>query len=251
MKKLVREYWKLILIFSIPYLFIIVASVVKVNYDVVAPASITRVSETIDVDNNSRYESNINVVSVYSYSKVSLLNYLMAKINKNVTVSKTYEYEVTDYNLVYTSGVIQKRVSIYNAIISAYKKAGYDDIIDENSYKGYVIHTLSTYAPSQLKLGDIIVKFNGIDLKGLTGENEFEKVASDILYERKTYPITVERTELIDGKYVTNLYDFQIASNYFYNRGEEKYIAFGIYTYEYIILNIHGTLAIQLDHLVV
>ena len=66
MKKLVREYWKLILIFSIPYLFIIVASVVKVNYDVVAPASITRVSETIDVDNNSRSESNIKVVSVYS-----------------------------------------------------------------------------------------------------------------------------------------------------------------------------------------
>ena len=75
--------------------------------------------------NNSKYESNVNVVSVYSYSNVSLLNYLLAKINNNVTVTKTSKYEVTDYNLVYTSGVIQKRISIYNAIISAYKKAGY------------------------------------------------------------------------------------------------------------------------------
>ena len=86
MKKLVREYWKLILILSIPYIFIITAAIVKVNYDVVAPASITRVSETIDVDNNLKYDSNINVVSVYSYSKVSLLNYLLEKINSNLTV---------------------------------------------------------------------------------------------------------------------------------------------------------------------
>ena len=240
MKKLVREYWKLILILSIPYLFIITASVVKVNYDIVAPASITRVSETIDVDNNSKYESNVNVVSVYSYSNVSLLNYLLAKINNNVTVTKTSKYEVTDYNLVYTSGVIQKRISIYNAIISAYKKAGYDNIIDENSYKGNIIHTLSTYAPSQLQLGDIIVKFNGIDLKGQTGENEFEKIASNIPFERKSYPITVERTEQIDGKYVTNLYDYEITSDYFYNREDGKYLALGIYTYEYVVPKENG-----------
>jgi PDZ domain-containing secreted protein len=79
MKKLVREYWKLILILLIPYLFILVASVVKVNYDIVAPATITNVSKTIDIEDNKIVESNVNVVSVYSYSKVSLLNYLIAK----------------------------------------------------------------------------------------------------------------------------------------------------------------------------
>lgn len=240
MKKLVREYWKLILILSIPYLFIIVSSVVKVNYDIVAPASITNVCETIDIDNNLKYESNINVVSVYSYSKVSFLNYLIAKINKNATVSKIYEYEVTDYNLVYTSGVIQKKVSIYNSIISGYKRAGYDDIIDENSYKGYIVHTLATFAPNELKIGDIIISFNGIKLKGLTGENEFEKVLDNMLFEDKTYPITVERTELIDGKYVTNNYDYEITTKYFYNKENKKYVAFGIYTYEYIVPNING-----------
>ena len=110
MKKLVREYWKLILILLIPYLFIIVSSVVKVNYDIVAPASITNVSKTIDIDDNIIVESNINVVSVYSYSKVSFLNYLISKINKNATTSETYKYEVTDYDLIYTSGVIQKKL---------------------------------------------------------------------------------------------------------------------------------------------
>ena len=162
MKKIVREYWKLILIFSIPYLLIILASVVKINYDVVAPASITNISETIDIDNVSKYETDINVVSVYSYSNVSLLSYIIAKINKNATITKSNLYEVTDYNLMYTSGVIQKKSSIYNSIISGYKEAGYDDIIDENSYKGYIIHTLSTYAPVELKIGDII-KENIVD----------------------------------------------------------------------------------------
>ena len=240
MKKLVREYWKLILILSIPYLFIIVSSVVKVNYDIVAPASITNVSETINIDNNLKYDSNINVVSVYSYTKVSLLNYLIAKINKNATISETYEYEVTDHNQVYTSGVIQKKVSIYNSIISGYKKAGYDNIIDDNSYKGYIIHTLATFAPKELKIGDVITKFNGIELKGLTGVNEFEKILNQTLYENKTYPITIERNEMINGEYVTNKYDYEIATNYYYNKEDGKYIAFGIYTYEYIIPKENG-----------
>ena len=33
-------------------------------------------------------------------------------------------------------------------------------------------------------------------------ENEFEKISSNIPFERKSYPITVERTVQIDGKYV-------------------------------------------------
>ena len=58
MKKLVREYWKLILVLLIPYLFVIVASFVRVNYDVVTPASITNVCESIDINNNLSYDSN-------------------------------------------------------------------------------------------------------------------------------------------------------------------------------------------------
>ena len=191
-------------------------------------------------DYNLSYDSNINVVSVYSYSNVTLLNYLIGKINKNATISKTNEYEVTDYNLVYTSGVIQKKVSIYNSIISGYKEAGYDNIIDENSFKGYIIHTLTTFAPNELKIGDVITKFNGIDLAGLTGENEFEKILEKTYYENKTYPITVIRNENINGEYVTKKYDFEIKTNYFFNKEDGRYVAFGIYTYEYIIPNSNG-----------
>ena len=68
--------------------------------------------------------------------------------------------------------------SIYNALISGYKAAGYDDIIDENSYKGYIIHTLSTYAPKELKIGDIITEFNGVKFTGLTGTNEFQDLVN-------------------------------------------------------------------------
>lgn len=233
MKKLVREYWKLLLIIAIPYLFIIVSSIVKVNYDVVAPASITNVSETIEIENGNT--ANINVVSVYSYSKVSFLSYLIGKINKNATVSETYKYEVTDYNLVYSSGVIQKKVSIYNALISGYKEAGYDDIIDENSYKGYIIHTLSTYAPKELKIGDIITEFNGVKFTGLTGTNEFQDLVNKTIYETKKYPITIVRTDLINGQYMINEYNFEISTNYYYQKEDLKYVSFGISTYEYVV----------------
>ena len=112
--------------------------------------------------------------------------------------------------------------------------------MDENSFKGYIIHTLSTYAPKELKLGDIITKFNGIDLKGLTGINEFEKIVNQTIFEKKFFPITVERVETINGKTVTNRYDYEITTDYFYNKEDIKYAAFGIYTYEYIIPKMNG-----------
>ena len=118
MKKFIKEYKKLLIIIAIPYLFIVLSSIIKVNYDITTPAVISKVSSEINIGNSDI--CNVNTVSVYSYSKVSLLNYLIGLINKNAQIEKTYEYQVTDTNQMYSSGVIQKRVSIYNAIISGY-----------------------------------------------------------------------------------------------------------------------------------
>ncbi len=192
MKKLLKEYWILIVILAIPYLFIVVSSMVKVKYDLTAPASITEVGENIEISNSKR--TNVHSVSVYSYSKVSFLSYLFGKMNPYATIDETYEYQITNNQIEYHSGLIQKEVSIYNAIIAGYQKAGITEIVDENSFKGYIIHTLYTFSPKELKVGDIIKSFNGVQFTTCTTDNEFSKVCGELVYEKgKSYPITIER----------------------------------------------------------
>lgn len=233
MKKLVREYWGIVLLVVFVNLLVISSLFIKVKHDVTTPASITNVSTTIDIED--AHKADINTVSVFSYQNVNLLSYLIGKINKNATVEPTSDYVVTDLDLVYTSGAIQKRVSIYNAIISGYKLAGYNEIINDDSYKGYIIHTLSTFASPELAIGDIIISFNNVTFKGFTGENEFENLIDNIIFEKnKQYPITVLRKVKTDDGYKEEELSFNISTNYFYNYPDKKIAAFGIYTYEYI-----------------
>ncbi len=234
MKKLLREYWYIAITILLLNLIVIISVIIKVKFDIITPANITNVSETIHIEDGN--DSDISVVSVYSYSNVNLLSYLIGKINKNATVTKTYEYEVTELDLVYASGVIQKRVSIYNSIIAGYQAAGYDDIIDKNSYKGYIIHTLATYSDPNLKIGDIVTSFNNVKFKGLTGKNEFNELLDTIVYEKdKYYPITVLRTEKTENGYIDVEYNFNIKTNYWHQYPNKNIAAFGIGTYEYII----------------
>lgn len=227
MKKLLKEYKNLIFILAIPYALILITVFVKVDYDVTVPADITKVSDSLEI---GVYENQqVNTVSVYSYTQVTLLNYLLAQINPYATVEKTYPYSVTDTTSIYQSGSIQKKISIYNAIIAGYEAAGYYEIVDENAFQGYIIHILYTYASSKLQLGDIIVSFNHIDFTTRKSENEFTSICQTLDYEKnKTYPVRVLR----NGE----LLDLEIQTNYYYtDEQENKHPSFGIGTYSYTL----------------
>ena len=47
MKKLIKEYRKLLIILAIPYLFIVLSSIIKVNYDITTPAVISQVKSPL------------------------------------------------------------------------------------------------------------------------------------------------------------------------------------------------------------
>ena len=222
MKKLFKEYWIFIAILAIPYLFIVISSFVKVNYDLTAPASITEVSENMEIAHSK--QTNVHSVSFYSYSKISFLSYLLGTMNPYATIEETYEYQITDNQIEYQSGLIQKKVSIYNSIIAGYQKAGINEIVDQNSFQGYIIHTLYKFSPVELKVGDIITSFNHVAFTTCTQQNEFSKVCSELTYEEgKTYPITVIR----DGK----LLEFNISAKATNLDGNQP--VFGISTYAY------------------
>lgn len=228
MRKLLYEYRVLFIILVIPYLFIIVSSIVKVNKDLTVPASIADVSDSISINENDA--SNVNTVAIYSYTKINLLNYLIGLVNPYAEIEDTYEYNVIDYKENYYSGYIQKIVSINNALIAGYKTAGFNEIVSKDSFKGYIIHTLMTYSPSELEVGDIIIEFNGINFTEDAIENEFENSLENLEFIKdKTYKIKVQRN--------SEVLEFDISTNYFYEKDNKKISAFGIYTYSYNIPN--------------
>ena len=107
-KRLFKKHSKLLIIYSVFFITICLLSIIRVNYDVVVPAGTDNVGSVIEIDGRSSEGIDINIVSVYSYSNISLLDYLLGMANKHDTVSKSNQYIVDDTDLAIFSGEIQK-----------------------------------------------------------------------------------------------------------------------------------------------
>jgi len=212
-KKFIKKHRVLIFCLAVPYIIIILFSIIHINYDVVSPASIDEIEDVIEISTESPLNGSINVVSVYSYERVSILNYLIAKLNPYATIDKSSDYVVTNYDDMILGGTWQKRVSLNNAIIAGYKAAGYDLDYD---FVGYVIHSSLSYLDDNLKIGDIITHINGEELsndvtpssllnkyKDLMPSIEFTVIKNYQTKNEKTLNVLVKATEFNNefGKY--------------------------------------------------
>lgn len=167
---LVKKLLSILLI--VLYIFIICICVIKVEVDLTTPGSITNVSNVIDID--SEYQKgNIYTVSVFSKNKVSVLHYLISKIDKNSDVKKgkSIASNIFTDNEEYMSNVGYKEQSIQDSIIIAYESAiknDYDVKIDY-SYQGQQLinipQNLFKTGAEDFKNGDIIINYN---------DNQFE-----------------------------------------------------------------------------
>lgn len=158
MTRFIKRYkWYLISIFLF-CLIVVSLSVIKVKKDVIVPSSISSIENIIKIDGESKINGSINVVSVYSYEKVSLLLYLFASCNRYAEIDDNVAYTNIDSKKSYIGGVIQKECSIYNSIISGYKQAGYNI---KYEFIGYYVDTITTYLDKNLDVGDMIISING------------------------------------------------------------------------------------------
>lgn len=167
---LVKKILSILLI--VLYIFIICICVIKVEVDLTTPGSITNVSNVIDID--SEYQKgNIYTVSVFSKNKVSVLHYLISKIDSNSDVKKgkSIASNIFTDNEEYMSNVGYKEQSIQDSIIIAYESAiknNYDVKIDY-SYQGQQLinipQNLFKTGAEDFKNGDIIINYN---------DNQFE-----------------------------------------------------------------------------
>ncbi len=167
MKKLLNKYKVLLLVLVIPYLFIIVAGIVKVDYDITSPGGLNKVENIISVEGGIKKSGSFNTVSVYSVERISLLTYLIGKIDNIASIDETSEYVQMTNSESYSSGTIQKNVSINNAIILAYKMANKNIV---TNYHGLIVHTVFKDITYDVQIGDVITKYNG---ENITNEIDF------------------------------------------------------------------------------
>ena len=207
-------------ILAIPYILIILLAFIKIDYDVTVPANISSIENVIQIEDETKLNGSINVVSVYSYERVSVLAYLIGKINPYSNVTESYEYTDIDYADMYNGGVIDKRVSIYNSIIAGFKQAGYD--IDY-TFLGYIVDTITTYVDTNIEIGDIIVSVNGVKLSNeYSVKDAFSELSSD----------TVTLGIIKKGKSLPE--EFVVKAKYF-EENNRKYYSYGFNVQAYNI----------------
>lgn len=228
MKKLFYQNRKLLIVVIFPLIFTVIASLIKMPYDVVSPAYINEVDKVIEIDNDYIEKGTFNTVSVYSYERVSLLQYIIALFDRKTTISKTYKV----YNLSnaegYRAGTIQKNVSINNALIAGYNLASYFgfDVSINYHYEGYIVDTYYTYlTPNSLKIGDVITKVGEYELTGDTSISSlFSQAETDLGVE-------------LEVKRNNELLKFTITRNkYIDYYGNEK-SGFGFSGYDYYVID--------------
>lgn len=151
------------------YIGIVTISLVQLEVDATTPGSITNVSNVINIESENK-TGNIYTVSVFSKSKVSVMQYLLMKLDKNtdIELGQSITYSVLTQNEDYQTNVGFKYQSIQDSIIVAYTKAkeeGFNVSLDY-SYKGQnlinIPQNLYKTGSEDFKNNDIVTGYNDV-----------------------------------------------------------------------------------------
>lgn len=192
--KLLRGGKRVVLIIGVClYVFILVISLVKINYTCLTPGTINPVSSVITVESDE--ETNpIYTISVYEYRQVTILHYWLSLLNPEVEVT-TFdpETELSDAEDQY-QGELMKKASITNSIIMAYVEAGQynPEVTIDYTFNGLVVVGIDRWTDSDLHLGDIITKVEGTNV---TSFIQFKTMIQTLLDE-DVINMTLLRNEL-------------------------------------------------------
>lgn len=174
-KPIIKVLFGLLLIIEI---FFVVVSVIKTDYIVYTPGSLTSATKTVSIDTTNSSGS-IYTVSVFSYDNISLLQYWLSKNDKKLLVEDPKD-NILDYESENKYGVVCKRVSINNSLMYAYNKAKEKDpnINLVSIYKGAIVAAIIDNPNSDLQPDDIITHVN--DVKITSVENLKEELGKII-----------------------------------------------------------------------
>lgn len=225
--QVIKKHKLLVAIYLIFTLVIVLLSIIKVPYDITSPAYINKIDTVIEIDDSASNSGSFHTVSVYSYERVSVLQYLFALCDRKTTVSKTYQQINLSNVQQRASGTIQKNVSIVNSLIAGYeaaKRYGADCNISYH-LEGYIVDRVYNYlSTNTLEIGDIITSINGVSLK----DNLIDD-ALNIVGSTDSYDLVVKRDN--EEK------SFTITKNDYINSNGNTSYGFGFAGYDYFVID--------------
>ena len=209
--KIIKTNYKEIIVLL--FLFIIINF--PVNCTIMVSGGTININDRIQIENSYNSRGNFNLAYV-SEIKGTIPTYLLSYIIPTWTKVDLEEYKASSNE---TSEDIEKRAKTYleysvqSAVKTAYDKAGKN--FNYTDYKFYVVY-VDDAADKNIKVGDIILKVNGHNMKTLTeykknieSSNIGEKIGLTVLRNGEQKNIDVE-VKNIDGKKLTGVSILQL-----------------------------------------
>jgi len=168
-------------LYYITLLVILLMSVIRLDYYIFAPGGLTPLDDRIIIENSYKEEGSFNLTYVSSRN-ATLMNLLLSYIIPNWDIVDVSEIRVENETNKDANkrGQIYLEETSYDAIIAAFKEAGKEYEIKSLDL---VVTYIYNIAESNLKVGDIVKKINGIevnDLESLHREIDKNNIGDEI-----------------------------------------------------------------------
>lgn len=205
---------------NIKFIIILIVMIVVINiplpYYILAPGGIIDIRDRIELENKNITEGTLNLLYVTEY-EANVGTMLMSFILKDWDTEKVEEVQVSNETMeeITIRNKVMLENSMQNAILVAYNKSG-----NTVNIKGQENVVIATTTDNGLKVGDKILKANGIDIDNVeTLKTIIEKkevgdiITLDIERDNNEKQVNVKVNETEDGKAVGVV----VLTNYIYD----------------------------------
>lgn len=232
MKKFFKKFKFLIISALVVPMIFIILGVVPTGYDLYVPATVDDIKEVYEFDNYDNSNVNVYSVSILCYYKISVLTLIEAKMNPFAVLDEHNDFVNTSINYQYSSGTIQKNVSLTNALIAGFKKSEKDI---NYKFHGDIIHSIYGQTQSPFKIGDIIIECEGYEIKeDLNVTQALVKKFGTKKQADGNYYVNLNLNDKYEFKVLRNREEVTIeASTFLYEVDNIKIPILGISTYPY------------------
>ena len=163
--KVLKKYKFLLIILSILFIFTLVVTTYRTNYDAYLPGSVEEVGAVVEIDSNDKSD-NYYSTSVYYVDRITLFQKLVFSNIKQGLVYKRSKNMTTEKDRL--QGEIEHNSAIYTSLISAYKEAKVPLVYEFIGY--YVYDTTSNV----INIGDVVIGNDYDDCINNLKSNEFK-----------------------------------------------------------------------------
>lgn len=221
----IKDFFKENIKFFIFLIIFMVVINIPLPYYILAPGGVIDIRDRIKIENKNETEGTLNLLYVTEYeANVGMM--VMSYILKDWDTEKVEEVQLSNESMeeITIRNKVMLENSMQNAILVAYNKSG-----NTVNIKGQENIVIATTSDNGIKVGDKILRANGIDIDNVETLREViaktdigETIVLDVIREDKAEQINVKVT----GNDETKAVGVVVLTNYIYDVDPELELSF-------------------------